>query len=186
MCDVIPCNETTDAPQFARMFLDHVIRLHGLPDSLVTDRGSIFTSRFWKCLSQLLGIKGCLSTAFHPQTDGQMERMNQTIDIWRKNTSARRSSLPGREVLLGFHVLARSASWRALVIRANTTKRAHINLKINRSPNVETPQMLLKYPRPFTPQTTSTNCSPYTSKSKLLSLLQVRFSFFLPRKPAPP
>jgi hypothetical protein len=73
MCHVIPCNKTTDAPQFTCMFLDHVARLHGVPDSLVSDRGSIFTSQFWKCLSQLLGIKGRLSTAFHPQTDGQTE-----------------------------------------------------------------------------------------------------------------
>jgi transposase InsO family protein len=80
MTHIIPCNKTTDAPAFARMFLDHVVRLHGLPDSLVSDRGSIFTSRFWKCLCQLLGIKGRLSTAFHPQTDGQTERMNQTIE----------------------------------------------------------------------------------------------------------
>jgi hypothetical protein len=66
MCHVISCNKTTDAPQFACMFLDHVVCLHSLPDSLVSDRGSIFTSRFWTHLSQLLGIKGRLSTAFHP------------------------------------------------------------------------------------------------------------------------
>jgi hypothetical protein len=80
MCHIIPCNNTTDIPQFACMFLNHVVCLHGLPDSLVSDPGSIFTSRFWKCLSQLLSIKGRLSTAFHPQTDGQTERMNQTIE----------------------------------------------------------------------------------------------------------
>jgi hypothetical protein len=69
MTHLIPCNKTTDAPGFARLFLDYVVRLHGLPDSIVSDRGSIFTSRFWKSLTQLLGIKGRLSTAFHPQTD---------------------------------------------------------------------------------------------------------------------
>src|SRR5437667_12600577 len=80
MLHLIPCNKTTDAPQFARMFLDHIIRLHGLPDSLVSDRGSIFTSHFWKCLSKLLGVNRRLSTSFHPQTDGQTERMNQTVE----------------------------------------------------------------------------------------------------------
>ena len=80
MAHLIPCNKTTDAPQFARMFLDHVIRLHGLPDSLVSDRGAIFTSHFWKSLAKLLNINGRLSTSFHPQTDGQTERMNQTVE----------------------------------------------------------------------------------------------------------
>ena len=80
MLHLIPCNKTTDAPQFARMFLDHIVRLHGLPDSLVSDRGSIFTSHFWKCLSKLLGVNRRLSTSFHPQTEGQMERMNQTVE----------------------------------------------------------------------------------------------------------
>ena len=80
MLHLIPCNKTTDAPQFARMFLDHIVRLHGLPDSLVSDRGSIFTSHFWKCLSKLLGVNRRLSTSFHPQTDGQTERMNQTVE----------------------------------------------------------------------------------------------------------
>ena len=80
MLHLIPCNKTTDAPQFARMFLDHIICLHELPDSLVSDRGSIFTSHFWKCLSKLLDVNRRLSTSFHPQTDGQTERMNQTIE----------------------------------------------------------------------------------------------------------
>ena len=80
MMHLIPCNKTADAPLFARMFLDHIIRLHGIPDSLVSDRGSIFTSHFWKSLTKLLGVNGRLSTSFHPQTDGQTERMNQTVE----------------------------------------------------------------------------------------------------------
>ena len=73
MAHLVPCNKTTDAPMFARFFLDYVVRLHGLPESIVSDRGSVFTSRFWTTLATLLGIKGRLSTAFHPQTDGQTE-----------------------------------------------------------------------------------------------------------------
>jgi hypothetical protein len=80
MTHLVPCNKTADAPEFAKMFLHSVVRLHGLPDSLVSDRGSIFTSHFWKSLALLLGVKGKLSTSFHPQTDGQTERMNQTIE----------------------------------------------------------------------------------------------------------
>src|SRR5438034_8327575 len=62
------------------MFLKHVIRLHGIPDSVVSDRGSIFMSHFWKSLSALMHMKQRLSTDFHPQTDGQTEKMNQTLE----------------------------------------------------------------------------------------------------------
>jgi hypothetical protein len=80
MTHLVPCHKTTDAPEFARMFLDNVIRLHGIPQSLVSDRGSIFTSHFWKSLASMMNLKRRLSTAFHPQTDGQTERMNQTLE----------------------------------------------------------------------------------------------------------
>ena len=80
MIHLIPCNKTTDAKGFAKLVCDNVVRLHGLPDSIVSDRGSIFTSGFWQSLASHLGIKRKLSTAFHPQTDGQTERMNQTIE----------------------------------------------------------------------------------------------------------
>ena len=80
MCHLIPCTKSTTSPEFARMFLDHVIRLHGIPESIVSDRGSIFTSQFWTALSKFLNLDKRMSTAFHPQTDGQTERMNQTVE----------------------------------------------------------------------------------------------------------
>ena len=80
MSHLIPCTKSTTSPQFAKMFLDHVIRLHGIPDSIVSDRGSIFTSHFWKALSKFLNLDKRLSTSFHPQTDGQTERMNQIVE----------------------------------------------------------------------------------------------------------
>jgi len=80
MCHLINCNKTTTAPEFAHIFLNHIIRLHGIPDSIVSDRGSIFTSQFWTALSKSLNLKERLSTSFHPQTDGQTERMNQTVE----------------------------------------------------------------------------------------------------------
>ena len=52
----------------------------GLPDSIVSDRGSVFTAKFWSSLCYHLKIKQKLSTAFHPQTDGQTERQNQTLE----------------------------------------------------------------------------------------------------------
>ncbi|KAJ3476377.1 hypothetical protein NLI96_g11201 [Meripilus lineatus] len=78
----IPTNETIDAPGLARLFLDRVFRYHGLPDSIVSDRGSIFVSQFWKELTMLLRINLRTSTAYHPQTDGLTERTNQTIEAY--------------------------------------------------------------------------------------------------------
>jgi len=82
MTHFIPCSKSTSAPEFAQMFVSHIIRLHGLPDSIVSDRGSIFTSNFWSTLAAILKIDPCKSTAFHPQTDGQTERMNQTLEAY--------------------------------------------------------------------------------------------------------
>uniref|UniRef100_A0A803T7I9 Gypsy retrotransposon integrase-like protein 1 n=1 Tax=Anolis carolinensis TaxID=28377 RepID=A0A803T7I9_ANOCA len=76
----IPCEGLPTAQETADLFLQHVFRLHGLPKSLVTDRGSQFTSRFWKALQKLLGIDSRLSSAHHPQTDGQTERTNATLE----------------------------------------------------------------------------------------------------------
>ena len=57
MCHLVPCLKTTDATEFARLFLDNVIRLHGIPDSIVSDHGSIFTSHFWKSLASMMDLK---------------------------------------------------------------------------------------------------------------------------------
>uniref|UniRef100_A0A803TTM2 Gypsy retrotransposon integrase-like protein 1 n=1 Tax=Anolis carolinensis TaxID=28377 RepID=A0A803TTM2_ANOCA len=76
----IPCDGLPTAKETADLFLQHVFRLHGLPKSLVTDRGSQFTSRFWKALQKLLGIDSRLSSAHHPQTDGQTECTNATLE----------------------------------------------------------------------------------------------------------
>ena len=64
----------------ARLFRDNVWKLHGLPDSIVSDRGPQFTAGIMKELNRMLGIDTKLSTAFHPQTDGQTERMNQELE----------------------------------------------------------------------------------------------------------
>ena len=71
---------TIDAPGLAEVIIDVVIRHHGLPNSIVTDRGSLFTLKFWSSLGYFLGIKRRLSTAFHPQTDGQTEQQNITME----------------------------------------------------------------------------------------------------------
>ena len=74
----------TSAEGLARLFRDNVWKLHGLPESMVLDRGPQFAAELTKELNRMLGIKMKLSTAFHPQTDGQMERMNQELEqyLW--------------------------------------------------------------------------------------------------------
>ncbi len=62
------------------MFFEQVICKHGIPDHIITDRGTQFTSRFWKRVCSYLTVDHRLSTAFHPQTDGQTERQNQTME----------------------------------------------------------------------------------------------------------
>jgi hypothetical protein len=80
MLYIIPCNKITDAPQFACIFLDHIIYLYELPDSFVSDHDLIFISHFWKYLSKFLDVNRRLSISFHSQMDGQMEHMNQIIE----------------------------------------------------------------------------------------------------------
>jgi hypothetical protein len=80
MSHFIPLPDLPTAEQTADAFLANVFKLHGLPDDLVSDRGSQFTSKFWQQLFHLLGTKVKLSTAFHPETDGQTERINQVVE----------------------------------------------------------------------------------------------------------
>lgn len=80
MSHFIPCRETTDAPELAELFLHNIFRLHGLPRDIVSDRGSAFVSKFWRNLLKRLNIDTKLSTAFHPETDGQTERVNQCLE----------------------------------------------------------------------------------------------------------
>ena len=80
MAIYLPCRKDIDSPELARMFFEHVICKHGVPDNIITDRGTQFTSRFWNRVCSHMSINHRLSTAFHPQTDGQTERQNQTME----------------------------------------------------------------------------------------------------------
>ena len=77
-----PVKVTIDTPWLAKVILDVVAWHHDLSDSIVYDRGSSFTSKFWSLLCYFLGIKRILSTAFHPQTNGQTERQNSIIEAY--------------------------------------------------------------------------------------------------------
>ena len=84
MTHFVATTEGTSAEGLARLFRDNVWKLHRLPESVVLDRGPQFAAELMKELNWMLGIKVKLSTAFHPQTDGQTERMNQELEqyLW--------------------------------------------------------------------------------------------------------
>ena len=73
---------TIDAPGLAKIIINVVVRHHGLLDSIVTNWGSFFISKFWSLLCYFLGIKQRLSTTFHPQIDGQTERQNSIMEAY--------------------------------------------------------------------------------------------------------
>jgi len=79
MAHFVPTTEKTTSEGLARLFRDNVWRLHGLPKSIISDRGPQFAAGLMRELNGMLGIKTKLSTAFHPQTNGQTERMNQEL-----------------------------------------------------------------------------------------------------------
>jgi len=72
--------EETSAEGLVRLFRDNMWKLHGLPESVVSDRGPQFAAKLTKELNKILGIEIRLSTTFCPQTDGQTERMNQKLE----------------------------------------------------------------------------------------------------------
>jgi len=76
----IPTTEKTSAEGLARLFRDNVWKLHSLPESIISDRGPQFAAGLMRELNEMLGIKSKLSTVFHPQTDGQTERINQELE----------------------------------------------------------------------------------------------------------
>ncbi|KAJ5290754.1 gag/polymerase/env polyprotein [Penicillium angulare] len=76
----IPCHRDIDARSTARLFCDHILRWSGLPDSVISDRGPQFVADFWEEFCRILGIKRKLSTAHHPQTDGQTEVANRYME----------------------------------------------------------------------------------------------------------
>ena len=79
MVHLVPVMDTITAEESAQHFLDTVFRLHGMPETIVSDRDPRFTGGFWKHLFHLVGTKLTMSTTAHPETDGQTERVNRVL-----------------------------------------------------------------------------------------------------------
>ena len=85
MAHFIPLPTRTSAEDLALHFLRNIWKIHGLPEEIISDRDTKFLSHFWASLMDRLGIQLSLSTSFHPQTDGQTERANQTLETYLRH-----------------------------------------------------------------------------------------------------
>ncbi|MCO5595420.1 hypothetical protein L7F22_049462 [Adiantum nelumboides] len=77
---LIPVKQTATAADIAQVFVKEIVRLHGVPDRIISDRDAKFTSKFWQAMFQSLRTQLNLNTAYHPETDGQTKRVNQVIE----------------------------------------------------------------------------------------------------------
>jgi hypothetical protein len=105
MVHLLPMRQNFKAKEVAELIFEGVYKLHGLPERIVSDRDSYFTSTFWSELHKLIGVELRLSTAFHPQTDGATERANRTINTMLRQAVAPHqkdwvAKLPGIEFAL--------------------------------------------------------------------------------------
>ena len=76
----LPVKETISASQLAKLYTARIVSLHGVPLEISSDRGSITTSKFWASFQKAMGTNLLFSTAYHPQTSGQVERVNQILE----------------------------------------------------------------------------------------------------------
>ncbi|GJT52733.1 putative reverse transcriptase domain-containing protein [Tanacetum coccineum] len=94
----LPMREDYKMDRLARLYLNEIVARHGVPISIISDRDSRFTSRFWQSMQEALGTRLDMSTAYHPQTDGQSERTIQTLeDMLRVVRRAPFEALYGRK-----------------------------------------------------------------------------------------
>jgi len=112
MAHFVAMHTDNNAEYVSKLYLENIFRLHGLPKVIVSDRDTKFTGHFWRALQKLLGTKLGISTSYHPQTDGQMERVNRTLEqMIRSYTNYRQNNWKNLLPLVEF---AYSNSWQTL------------------------------------------------------------------------
>jgi transposase InsO family protein len=114
-----PTTKTVTAAGLARVFRQTVYRHHGLPRVIISDRDDRFCSHFWKALFALVGTELRFSTAFHPQTDGQSERANRTLEQFLRHYISSRQDdwdFTGMTTWTLLSLLSMTVSTRLLVI----------------------------------------------------------------------
>ena len=136
---MVPFKESYKADQLAFVLLDRLIRDHGIPKSITSDRDKLFTSNYWKTLIAAIGTKLRMSTAYHPQTDGQTERANQTMEAYLRHYVNQRqdnwvSLLPMAQLAYNDK---RSETTKLTPFFANFGKNANSFLHPREGPNAE-------------------------------------------------
>ena len=86
MAHFVPCSKTISVKETTDLLLKSVVRLHGIPEDITSDRGPQFIFHFWKRFLQIFGASLKLSSAYHPQTDGKTERFNQILEQYLRCT----------------------------------------------------------------------------------------------------
>ena len=114
MAHLIYCGKSISAGQTAKLYMQYIVKLHGIPRPIYTDSGTQFASKFWRELWGLLGTSLRYSTAFHPQTQGIVERMNAVI---------------GQMLRCTIHAMNEDREWKKLLPMIELA----INSSVNRS-----------------------------------------------------
>jgi hypothetical protein len=113
----VACKEEVSAKEFAELYVDHVFCLYRLSCEFITDRDTQFTSAFWQEVTVLLGTRAVMSSSFHPQTDSQTERVNQTLKTYLQHF-----------VSVGLN------DWDTLLSRAEFAHNAAVNETVRAAP----------------------------------------------------
>ena len=104
MIHIAPCVGQSDAPVLARLFLENVFRYHGMPTRFISDRDTRFNSDFWKEFFGHCKVTNNMSSAFHPQTDGQTEIVNKSIENYLRHFVAENQDDWDKLLLLIFNI----------------------------------------------------------------------------------
>ena len=132
----IPCNESINAPGLARLYATHVFPHYGIPRKIISDRGPQLISKFTKELCTLLEVGRNISTAYHPQTDGQSERTNQSLEQYLRLYCGTRQNTWAKWLPLAQYV---RNSWPH-----TTTKKTPFDLLIGCTPRAHQPDREIK------------------------------------------